>query len=57
MNQRENGVPTNPDNMTRREKIAVIKAFSTDEEASSWWIKWALGSVSKKAFYAARGHE
>lgn len=44
-----------PDNMTRKELLICIKSFDTYLEAEQFWLKWALGKVSKQSFMKARG--
>lgn len=45
-----------PDNMTRKELVNCITAFEKDEDAYSFWLRWALSRVSKKTYRQARGY-
>jgi hypothetical protein len=45
-----------PDNMNRKEKLQMIAALGTYQEASNWWLRHA-GNISRKAFDKARGYE
>ena len=44
-----------PDKMTRKELLVCIRAFDDFREAESFWLKFAITKVSKKAFMSARG--